>query len=144
MVQLLQLKISSIHLHVSFFLYIWTETWENTLWHVRLTISLHTVWPESSLSAWRNFAPLVIQNALGEDSDQTVRTHRLIWIFSVRTCPKIRLLFLFRYILISIKKSCKYQIIRISIITSKWKSLYYNRDAVIYYIFINKGVILFY
>ena len=33
---------------------------------------------ESSLSAWRNFAFLAIQNAFSEDSDQTVRMCSLI------------------------------------------------------------------
>ena len=47
---------------------------------------------QSSLSAWRNFASLAIQNPPSEDSDQTAQMRRLIWIFSVRTCPKVRFL----------------------------------------------------
>ena len=47
---------------------------------------------QSSLSAWRNFASLAIQNASSEDSDQTARMRRLIWIFAGRTCPKLRFL----------------------------------------------------
>ena len=35
--------------------YIWATTWEN--------VRPDTVWSKSSLSAWRNFASLVIQNA---------------------------------------------------------------------------------
>ena len=46
----------------------------------------------SLLSAWRNFASLAIQNAPSEDSDQTARMCRLIWIFAGRTCPKVRFL----------------------------------------------------
>ena len=51
---------------------------KRTFRHIRPTktqISLHirAVWPESSFSAWRNFASLAIQNAFSEDSDQTVR-----------------------------------------------------------------------
>ena len=38
------------------------------------------VWSESSLSAWRIFASLAIQNAPSEDSDQTARMRSLIWI----------------------------------------------------------------
>ena len=41
------------------------------------------------LAAWRNHASLAIQNAHSEDSDQTVRTNKLIWIFAGRTCPKV-------------------------------------------------------
>ena len=44
---------------------------------------------QSSLSAWRNFAPLVIQNTAREDFDQTVRMRRLIWIFAGRKRPEV-------------------------------------------------------
>ena len=50
------------------------------------------VWSESSFSAWRNFASLAFQNAPSEDSDQTARKRRLIWIFAERTCQKVRFL----------------------------------------------------
>ena len=62
-----------------------------TYWHVRprkIQISLHI----SLLSAWRKFACLAIQNAFSEDSDQTARMRRLIWIFAGRICPKVRFL----------------------------------------------------
>ena len=36
----------------------------------------------------RNFAFLTIQNTPRDDSDQTARVRRLIWIFAMRTCPK--------------------------------------------------------
>ena len=51
-------------------------------------IRIFAIWPESLLSAWRNFALLAFQNAPSEDSDQTARMRRLIWIFSGCTCPK--------------------------------------------------------
>ena len=40
---------------------------KHTFWHVlqmktQISLGIHTVWSESSLSAWRNFAPLAIQN----------------------------------------------------------------------------------
>ena len=38
----------------------------------------------SSLSAWSNFASLTVQNAPSEDSDETVRMLKLIWIFAGR------------------------------------------------------------
>ena len=37
---------------------------------------------------------MAIQNAVSEDSDQTARMRKLIWIFAGRACPKIRLLIL--------------------------------------------------
>ena len=71
------------------------SAWENVPSDVRPTktqISLRVcaVWSESSLSAWRNFASLAIQNAPSEESDQTARMRRLIWIFAGRTSPKER------------------------------------------------------
>ena len=68
---------------------------KRTFWYVRPTktqISLHSraVWSEYSLSTWRNLVSLAIRNALSEDSDQTARMRRLIWIFVGRTCPEIR------------------------------------------------------
>ena len=50
-------------------------------------ISLHmeAVWSESSLSAWRNFAFLVIQNMPSEDSYQTAWMCRQIWTFARHT-----------------------------------------------------------
>ena len=41
------------------------------------------------LITWRIFASLAIQNAPSEDSDQTARMRRLIWIFAGRTWPKV-------------------------------------------------------
>ena len=45
-------------------------------------LRMRAAWSESSLSAWRNFASLAIQNAPSEDSDQTARMRSLIWIFA--------------------------------------------------------------
>ena len=39
------------------------------------------VWSESSLSAWRNLGSLATHWAHSEDSDQTGRMPRLIWVF---------------------------------------------------------------
>ena len=50
----------------------------------QISLRIRAVWSESSLSAWRNFAFFAIQNALSEDSDQTARMRRLIWIFAAR------------------------------------------------------------
>ena len=44
---------------------------KRTFWHVRslktrISLCIRAVWLESSLSAWKNFAPLTIQNAHSE------------------------------------------------------------------------------
>ena len=39
-----------------------------------------------------------------EDSDQTVRMLRLIWLFAWRTCPKVRFLTLRLYLMMHLKK----------------------------------------
>ena len=69
----------------------WAATWVNVHFDVHpseIQISLHirAVWSESSLSGRINVAPLAIQNAPSEDSDQTSRMRRLIWIFTGRKC----------------------------------------------------------
>ena len=45
-----------------------------------------------SLSAWRNFASMAIQNAHSVNCEQTTQMRRLSWIFSGRTYPKVRFL----------------------------------------------------
>ena len=47
--------------------------------------STHAVWSDSSLSAWRKLGPLATHEAHSEDSDQTGRMPRLIWVFAGRT-----------------------------------------------------------
>ena len=51
-----------------------------TKWPIR------PVWSESSLSAWKNIGPLTTHWVHNEDSDQTGRMPRLIWVFAGRTC----------------------------------------------------------
>ena len=60
----------------------------------QISLRICAVWSKSSLSAWRNIASLAIQDAPSEDSDQTARMRRLIWIFVGRTCTKVCLLML--------------------------------------------------
>ena len=43
------------------------------------------VWSESSLSAWRNLGPLATHWVHSEDSGQTGRMSRLIWVFAGQT-----------------------------------------------------------
>ena len=72
-------------------------TWENVPSEIcvkqrQLSLRIQAVWSVSSLSSWRNFTCLAIQNTPKKDSDQTVRIRRLIWVFATCTCPKVRFL----------------------------------------------------
>ena len=58
----------------------------------KISERIRAVWSESSLFTWRNFASMAIQNVPSEDSDQTVRMRRLIWIFAGCTYPKVSFL----------------------------------------------------
>ena len=75
---------------------LWRER-RRTFWHMRQTktqisLRIRAVWLESSFAAWRHFASFGIQNAPGDDSDQTARGCRLIWIFTGHTRCKVRFL----------------------------------------------------
>ena len=59
---------------------------KQTFWQVCPTktpihLRIHAT-DQSSLFTWRNFASMATQNASREDSNQTARTCRLIWIFA--------------------------------------------------------------
>ena len=61
-----------------------------TKWPVRpaktqFSLGIRPVWSETLLSAWRNIGPLTTYWAPSEDSDQTGRMPRLIWVFAGRT-----------------------------------------------------------
>ena len=61
-----------------------------TKWHVRpsktqISLGIRPVCSESPLSAWRKLGSLATHWAHSEDSDQTGRMHRLIWVFGWRT-----------------------------------------------------------
>ena len=61
-----------------------------TKWHLRpaktqISLGIRPVWSESSLSAWRKLGSLPTHWAYIEDSDQTGRMPRLIWVFAGRT-----------------------------------------------------------
>ena len=51
----------------------------------QISLGIRPVWSESSLSARRNLGPLATHWAQSEDSDQTSRMPRLIWVFAGRT-----------------------------------------------------------
>ena len=50
-----------------------------------ISLGICPVWPQSSLSACRNLGSLATHWAHSEDSDQTGRMLRLIWVFAGRT-----------------------------------------------------------
>ena len=51
----------------------------------RISLGIRPVWSESSLSAWRKLGSLATQWVHSEDSDQTGRIPRLIWVFAGHT-----------------------------------------------------------
>ena len=51
----------------------------------QISLGIRPVWSESSLSAWRNLGSLTTHWSHSEDSDQTGRMPRLIWVFAGRT-----------------------------------------------------------
>ena len=51
----------------------------------QISLSIHLIWSESLLSAWRKIGSLATHWAHSEDSDQTGRMPRLIWVFAGRT-----------------------------------------------------------
>ena len=50
----------------------------------QISLGIRPVWSGSSLSAWRNLGSLATHWAHSEDSDQTERMPRLIWVFAGR------------------------------------------------------------
>ena len=51
----------------------------------QISLGIRPVWSESSLFAWRKFESLATHWVHSEDSDQTGRMPRLIWVFAGRT-----------------------------------------------------------
>ena len=51
----------------------------------QISLGIRPGWSESSLFAWRNIGSLTTHWAHSEDSDQTGRMPRLIWVFAGRT-----------------------------------------------------------
>ena len=47
----------------------------------QISLGIRPVWSESSQPAWRNLEPLATHWAHSEDSDQTGRMPRLIWVY---------------------------------------------------------------
>ena len=51
----------------------------------QISLDIRPVWSQSLLAAWRKLGSLAIHWAHSEDSDQTGRMPRLIWVFAGRT-----------------------------------------------------------
>ena len=60
----------------------------------KISLRIRAVWSKSSLFARRNIVYMAVQNKLSDDSDQTARMRRLIWISAGRICHKVRFLIL--------------------------------------------------
>ena len=63
---------------------------KQTMWlcaqrKTQISLGMRPVWSESSLSAWRKFGALATHWAHSQDSYQTGRMPRLIWVFAGRT-----------------------------------------------------------
>ena len=58
--------------------------WPLCLAKTQISLDIHPVWSESSLSAWRNIGSSATHWVHCEDSDQTGRMPRLIWVFAGR------------------------------------------------------------
>ena len=70
---------------------------KRTLVHVRpakiqISLRIRAVWSESSLGVFWIAKDANFLHADHEDSDQTARMRRLIWVFFVRTCQDVRFL----------------------------------------------------
>ena len=48
----------------------------------QISLGIHPVWSESSLSSWRNIGPLTTYWVHSEDANQTGRMTRLFWVFT--------------------------------------------------------------
>ena len=82
-----------------------------TKWHVcpaktQISLGICPVWSESSLSAWRKLRSLATHSAHSEDSDQTGRMPRLIWVFAERTCHFVGFLMMFLNYLLLLGAKC--------------------------------------
>ena len=71
-----------------------SNIWKSTIWQMRpaktqISLRIRAVCSEYSLSAWKGFGFMAFHRVISEDSDQTARMRRLIWVFAGRTCHKV-------------------------------------------------------
>ena len=52
----------------------------------QISLGIHPVWSESSMSAWRKCGSLTTYKAHSEESDQTGQLPSLVWAFTGRLC----------------------------------------------------------
>ena len=76
------------------FHYVSRDMTKPTKWHIppaktQSSLGIRPVWSESSLSAWRKLGSLATHWAHSEDSDQTGRMPRLIWVVPGRTVTSL-------------------------------------------------------
>ena len=69
---------------------IWAAPWQNQQCgcapaKTQISLGIRPVWSESSLSTWGKLGSLATHWMHSEDSDQTGRMPRLIWVFAGRT-----------------------------------------------------------
>ena len=57
---------------------------------IQIRLRIRAVWSEPSLGAFGIAKDERFRHADNEDSDQTARMRRLIWVFDGRTCQKVR------------------------------------------------------
>ena len=85
----------------------------------QISLGIRPVWSESSLSAWRKLRSLATHWAHSEDSDQTGRMPRLIWVFAGHTVTSLILSCCGSITVIAHKQNAKYsKLICISFIQS--------------------------
>ena len=63
---------------------VWSESLLCAQWVTRISLGIRPIWSESSLSTWRKLGSLATHWVHSEDSDQTGRMPRLIWVFTGR------------------------------------------------------------
>ena len=109
-----------------------------TKWHVRpaktqISLGIRPVWSESLLSAWRKLGSLATDWAHSEDSDQTGRMPRLIWVFPGRTVTLLALSWGGSFVKVSTAQPLYNTVVRVQFpcwfdIESKMHRLYRNRN----------------
>ena len=83
---------------------LWSLGGRGRRWRVVCKRYHYPVWSESLLSAWRKLGSLATHLSASEDSDQTGRMPRLIWVFAGRTCHFVG--FVMRRLIIKSNEKC--------------------------------------
>ena len=73
---------------------LWAATWENipSVMYAQRRLKSACISDQSTLSAFRNYTSLAIQDFPSTDSDQPARMRNLIWTMKGRRYPKVRFL----------------------------------------------------